>query len=311
MQGDRDYRDRRVILAAIGAALLLVGVVAAVYSPAEIYSFAFFSPGGRFHYEGFGLGSLMFAIIVWQIVAYAAIAFVLIPLGYGHLRLRRWARPWMVSLLWCAWILGVPLLVVSVFLLSFKELSAPAAWLVLAILGLSYLIGPGLLIRFYDSRDVRQTFAARDGRTYRIETVPMPVLVLAALFVFYVVAMQVPLFFHGLFPLFGRWLSGAPGAVLLESSVIVLLVLTWGVWRRRAWAWWGALAYFVLLTCSVAVTLLRSRFAEIVTGAQLPPAEVEMLQGVPLQGVHLVPFVGIPLLITLGVIIVSRRHFQS
>lgn len=309
-ENDRGYQDRTVILAIIGAVLLVVGVVAALCAPAEIYSFTLFSAGGRFHYEGFGFGSLMFAVIAWQVIAYAAIAIVLIPLGYGHLRLRRWARPWMLGLLWCAWIVGIPLMVVFLFLLSFKEVSSTAAWLVVVTLGVSYLIGPGLLIRFYQSHDVRRTFAVRDPRSYRIETVPMPVLVLTVLFIFYTMAMLVPVFFQGLFPLFGRWLSGIGGVLALGASIVCLVGLTWGVWRQRMWAWQGAVGYFVLLTFSAVVTLVRSSFSEMLSLLRLPPTEAAILQGVPLQGVHLVPFVGIPLLVTLGVIIVSRRHFR-
>lgn len=40
-----------------GLALILVGMVAAYYGPLEIYVFYFFSDGGRFHYDGFGVGS--------------------------------------------------------------------------------------------------------------------------------------------------------------------------------------------------------------------------------------------------------------
>jgi hypothetical protein len=60
---------------------------------------------------------------------------------------------------------------------------------------------------------------------------------------------------------------------------------------------------------SSVVTLLRSSFADILSLMRLPPTELEILQGVPLQGAHLVPFAGIPLGITLGVIILSKQHF--
>jgi hypothetical protein len=308
-ESNREYKDRTLILAVIGAGLLLVGAVAACYAPAELYCFPLFSAGGRFHYEGFGFGSVMFAVIAWQVVAYAAIALVLIPLGYGHLRVRRWARLWMLSLLWSAWIVGLPLIVVFLFLLSVKDLPSTAAWLVLVTLGVSYLVGPGLLIRFYSSHDVRRTFEGKDAQSYRIESLPMPVLVLVVLFIFYASVMNVPLFFQGLFPLFGVWLSGIPGVLALAVSIVSLAGLAWGVWRQRMWAWWGALGYFVLLTLSGVVTLLRSSWAEILSLLRLPPMEVEMLQGVPLQGAHLAPFVGIPLVLTLGVIVRWKRHF--
>ena len=303
------YKDRTPILALIGVGLLLVGAVAAFLGPYEIYCFYLFSEGGRFHYEGFGFGSLMFASIVWQVVGYYAIALLCIPLGYGHVRPRRWAWILMLSLLWCALILGLPLIVVFLFMLSVKDLSSTVGLLVVVALGLAYLTIPVLLIRFYQSRDTRQTFEARDARLYWIERLPMPVLVLVVLFIFYVVFMHVPLFFNGFFPLFGVWLSDVQGFFALDVAILALIGLIWGVLRQRMWAWWGSVAYFALLMLSSNVTLACSSFAEMLAQMQLPPAEMEMLKGMPLQGIHFVPFVGIPLLITLGVIVLSRRHF--
>ncbi|MBN2392888.1 MAG: hypothetical protein JXR84_19305 [Anaerolineae bacterium] len=303
------YKDRTPILALIGGGLLLVGAVAAFLGPYEIYCFYLFSEGGRFHYEGFGFGTLMFASIAWQVVGYYAIALLCIPLGYGHVRPRRWARVLMLSLLWCASILGLPLIVVFLFMLSVKALSSTVGLLVVVALGLAYLTVPVLLIRFYKSHDVRQTFEARDARSYWIERLPIPVLVLAVLFIFYVIFMHVPLFFNGFFPLFGIWLFDVKGFLALDITIVSLVYLTWGVLRQRMWAWWGSLAYFGLLTVSAVVTLVRASFAEMLAPMQLPPTEMEMLKGVPLQGIHFVPFVGVPLLITLSVIVLSRRHF--
>jgi hypothetical protein len=97
-----DYRDRSLILTIIGGLLLLVGVAAGLLGPAEMYCFYLFSEGGPFHYEGFGFGSFMFGNIACQIIGYYVIAAVLIPLGYGHLRGRRWTGPLSSALLW-AW----------------------------------------------------------------------------------------------------------------------------------------------------------------------------------------------------------------
>jgi hypothetical protein len=303
------YKDRTPILALIGAGLLLVGVAAAFLGPIEIYCFYLFSEGGRFHYEGFRFGSLMFASIAWQVIGYYAIALLCIPLGYGHVRLRRWVRVSMLSLLWCGLILGLPLIVVFLFMLSVKDLSSTAGWLVFVALGLTYLTVPALLIRFYKSQDVRQTFEAKDARSYGIERLPMLVLVLVVLCIFYGVVMHVSLFFNGLFPLFGVWLSDIQGFIALDISIISLVCLTWGVLRQQTWAWWGSVTYFGLLTTSSVVTLARSSFSELLSPMQLPPFELEILKGVPLQGIHFVPFVGVPLLITLGVILLSKRHF--
>jgi hypothetical protein len=49
----------------------------------------------------------------------------------------------------------------------------------------------------------------------------------------------------------------------------------------------------------------------VVFGVVLLLVGMEALQGIPLQGFHLAVFFGIPLLLTLGVIIFSKRHFEG
>jgi len=304
------YKDRTPVLVVIGGLLLLVGGVAALLGPAEMYCFYLFSEGGRFHYQNFGFGSLMFANIAWQIIGYYLIALLFIPLGYGHLRLRRWARVLSLNLLWCWLVVGLPLMLVFLFMLSVKDLSPTATLLVLVALGLSYLMVPWLLIRFYQGRNVKRTFETKDTNSYWIERLPMPVLVLSVLFIFCVVVLHVPIFFNGIFPVFGIWLSGIQGILALDILIVSLVCLIWGVLRQKMWAWWGSVGYFGLLTFSSVVTLVKSSYAEMLSLMKFPPKEVEILEGLPLQGVHFAPFIGIPLVITLGVIILSKRHFD-
>lgn len=96
------------------------------------------------------------------------------------------------------------MIVATFFILAgTKDLSLPGAAAVLILLGLSYLILPAALIRFYRDRSVRRTLELRDTGTYRIETLPMPILVLGALYMFYAVSLHLLLFFKGMFPVFG------------------------------------------------------------------------------------------------------------
>jgi hypothetical protein len=307
-----DHRDRSLALKAIGACLLLIGAVAAFLGPVEIYCFSLFAEGGRFHYEGFGFGSFMFGNIACQVAGYYLVAMLLIPLGYGHWKTRRWARTLSLILLWSWLVVGIPLsIVLFLMLVTAKELSLVAVLVAAILLGLSYLVIPGLLVRFYRSRDVRLTFESGDPQSYWIETHPMPVLVLSTLHLFYILVLHIPLLFNGIFPLFGVLVSDLPGMFLLDASVLCLALLVWGLLRLRTWAWWGSLIYFGLFTTSSILTLTRSRYADILSAMDLPPTEVKFLDGVPLQGFHFAVFTGIPLLITLGVILVSRKHFGS
>jgi len=304
-------RNLSPILALIGAALIVVGAIAAFMGPVEVYCFYLFETGGRLAYDGFGFGSLLFGIIAWQIAGYYVIALLCIPLGAAHVRPRRWARVLMLSLLWCALILGLPLLMVFLVMLSFKELSGAGAVLLVVVLAALSLVGPALLIRFYSGESARRTFEARDPTPHPIEHLPLPVLVLTTLLFFYCLVLHVPLFYHGLVPLFGTWLSGLPGFVALALAVWSLAGVTWGVVRQRVWAWWAALVYFAALLASSAVTLVRSSLADMLAPMRLPPADLDILAGVPLQGVHLLPFVALPLALTLVVILISRQHFDG
>lgn len=305
-----DYKDRRPILVIIGLLLLLIGLVAAFFGPVEMYCFYLFSEGGRFHYEGFGFGSFMFGNLATQIAGYYVIAALAIPLGYGHFWVRRWARRLALTLLWSWLVVGVPLAVVFfLILVTAKELSPAAILVAVVLLGLSYPVLPVLLIRFYRSRDVQRTFGARDPNSYWTERMPVPILVLCFLYLFYAVVLHVPIFFNGIFPLFGTFLFGLEGIVLLDLSILCLVGLVWGTARQRLWAWWGAVAYFSLLTLSTILAFATTRYADILAEMKFAPMEMEIFQGVPLQGFHFTAFFGLPLVLTLAAILFSKRHF--
>jgi len=304
-----DFQDRRPILAAIGVILLLVGFAGAFLGPVEIYCFYLFSESGRFYYEGFGFGSFMFGNLAVQIAGYYLIAMLCIPLGYGHLRVRRWARTLFLTLLWCWLVVGIPLMIIFLLVLfSAKDLVFAVALAVVAALLLSYPLVPLLLIRFYNGQNVTKTFETRDPNTYWSERQPVPVLVPGILFIFYAIVLHVPILFNGLVPVFGLWLSGLQGIVVLAVLILSLLWLTWGILNRWAWAWWSSLLYFGLLTFSSVLTLARSSYLDILSKLRFPPAEVEILDGVPLNGLHFAAFIGLPLLLTLVAILLSRRY---
>jgi hypothetical protein len=307
-----EYKDQGRFLMLLGVVLLFVGMVAAFLGPVEVYVFYLFGEGGRLHYEGFGFGSLVFGNIVVQIAGYYLIAALCLPLAYGHLRRRSWARPLGEALLWAWLVVGVPLAIVFVFMLfSVKELTPAVAALVLVMLALSYPLAPAVLLRFYRGDHVRRTFEAGETNQSWLERLPMPVLVLGLLFSFYALVLHIPLLFNGTFPLFGTWLSGLEGFVALDFAILSLAFLTWGIWRQRAWAWWALVAYVCLLTASALVTLLGTSLIEMVAAMNLPPMELEIVQGVPVQGIHLAAFVGLPLLLTLVALLLSRRHYQG
>ena len=306
-----ETRDRTRILRLFGGVLLLAGVVFALLGPIEAYSFYLFSEGGRFHYAGFGFGSFMFGNIAAQIIAYYLIGLLLIPLGYGHLRVRRWARTLALTALGFWLIVGLPVAILFLLVLVTSKEPTLASVLFFAVsLALSYFLIPMLLIRFYRSRDVQATFEAWDPRPYWTDQVPVPILVLGFLTSFYAVCLHIPILFSGIFPLFGAWLFELPGIILLAVSMALLVFLAWGILRVRTWAWWGTLIYFITMSVSSTWSLLVSSWSDILSCLRFPPTEMDILQGLPLQGCHLAAAIGLPLLLTLGLIILTKPLFS-
>lgn len=306
------YKDRRHLLAGIGALLFLAGVALALLAPAEIYTFYLFSVGGRFHYEGFGFGSFMFGNIAAQIMGYYLMAVLLIPLGLGHLRLRRWARTLSLVLLYAWLVVGVPMIILFLLvLLASKELPPFASWMAILVLTLSYPIVPLLLIRFYQSRDVTDTFNSRDSGEHGWEGRPLVALVLGFLLSLIAIVLHIPMFFRGLYPLFGTFLVDLEGILALALSAFCLICLAWGMIWQKAWAWWGAVLFVGLMASSSILTFAMTSFAELLALLRFPPAEMEFLDGLPLQGWHVAAFTGLPLLLTLGAILLSKRHLTN
>jgi hypothetical protein len=101
------------------------------------------------------------------------------------------------------------------------------------------------------------------------------------------------------------------GILALAFSVLCLVFLIWGVLRQKAWAWWGSLLFVAFLASSSILTLALTSFSQLLALLRFPPAEMEFLDGLPLQGWHLAVFFGLPLLLMLGAIFLSKRHFDQ
>jgi hypothetical protein len=313
MQGEihqLGYKDRSFLIRGFGLLLLLAGFAAAVFGPVEFYAFYLFSEGGRFHYPGFGFGSFMFGLIAVQIMGYYVIALICLPLGFGHLQVRRWVRKATLTLLWSWLILGIPLLVAFLVMwVASKDSTGILDFLMVPLLPATYLLIPGLLIWFYNSAGVRNTFETRDKREYWLDQLPIQILVLAFLFIVYLLGLHGLLFFNGIFPFLHVLLVNLAGFGLIAASVICLALLVWGTLGRKMWAWWGALLYFGILTVSIFISLPRYSLSSLLALTRFTDLEMQALQGLPIQGYHLLPIVGISLLLTIALIIYSRRFF--
>ncbi len=308
-----------LFLKLIGFVLLLIGLVAAYYGPLEIYVFYLFSEGGRFHYEGFGVGSLWFAYLVVQNIGYYIVAALCIPVGIGHLKLRRWAIT--LAQLYSWYWLGAGVLLAGNLLLLVpaalsldlnREVLLPRMVAVGATVLIFLVLLPVLTLWFYKSEGVRSAFAAHDPNTYWTERYPFPLLALLLLFAIMIIVLHLAYFFQGAFPLFGQILLGRSSAHILSLCILMLGVLMYGVIRLKTWAWWGSLATISLLLVSSAISFGRHTFHDFILMMNLPAYELELLDGLMLlRGYNLVGLVDPPLMLALVLLVYSRRYFKG
>ncbi len=296
---------------AIGALAFAAGLGIAFLGPVEMYCFYLFGHGGRFYYEGFGFGSFMFANIAVQIVGYYFIGAAGMALGYGHLRLRRWARSLALTLLWFWLVAGMPLLVVAYGMyVQAKEPSLATVVLTLPLAALLYPVAPLVLLRFYQSESVAATFASHDPAATWLDSIPLPVRGFCLVSCLYIFSFHVAILLNGAFPLMGALLTGLKGIVALDCSIFVLAGLTWGLARLKPWAWWGSLLAFGFLTVSSALTFARTSFEDLLLRLELPATETEAFLNVPFLDYHPVVPAVIPLLATIAILLALRQYFR-
>lgn len=298
------------IISIIGLLLLIIGTIAAFLGPVETYCYYLFSEGGRFHYEGFGFGSFMFGNITMQIWGYYIIALICIPLGYGHLKKYIWIQKISLTFLYVWFVVGIPILLLIFFIIATNKEPSLLSIILSAILCLlSYTLIPALLIKFYKSKSVEMTLNINEKKYNFIEKYPISLIIMLILYAFYIYTFHVFLLFKGIFPFFGQWLTDFKGIILISLSILFFIVLIIGTLNRKLWSWWASFFYFTLLVASSIMTLLLSDFSKIVTLLNFPPTETKALINIPLKGFHLSVIFGIPIIITLVVIIFSRKHF--
>ena len=301
----------------VGVFLLIVGLVGAYYAPLEIYVLYLFSEGGRFHYDGFGVGSFWFATLVVMNLGYYLIAAVCLPLAVGHIRLRCWSLTLAQLYTWFWLGAGILLVANSILLLpSVFRLDLERGIIITRVIlvGVSSLIAlvflPLLGLWFYKSDKVRSVFVAHDPNLYWTERYPFPLLAVLLLFIISIIVLHIAMFFQAMFPMFGRILLGRQSVYIIAMCILISLILIYGIVQLKTLAWWGSLVYVSLLTISTVMSFAGYSFYDVVEIMKLPAYEMELIDKMAL--IHDYPLVGLalpPLLIAFGLIIYSKRYF--
>lgn len=209
--------------------------------------------------------------MVQGLLLYAGLGTVLIVLGVGSIRARRWVRPLVLILGWSWLAMGILAALLGAFMmprvLDTLAVDDPALpWVVAGCMGTAFgllgILAPAILLLLYSKRDVAATLDARDPREVWTDKIPTPLLGLVLWLAYGAVAMAASSL-YAVFPLGRTIVTGAPAV-----AVYLALAALWGylaiqLARRDRTAWWVAVAAVVALAAWGATVLPRTDWAEL------------------------------------------------
>jgi hypothetical protein len=226
------------------------------------------------------------------IVFYFLLAVGFIWMGIGSIRARRWAWTLTVLLSWMGLVMGGVMFAVFVFAAGPMMRAAmeqqqakmpPQALLVMQIVMAAFTaciyIGlPALFLLFYNWASVRATCQRRNPQICWTDRCPMPVLALTILLGVSVLSMPSCVVYGCVMPLFGMFVSGVSGAVVILLITLILAYLTWGTYRLRMAAWWGTLLLWIVGTANMVVTFAHNDLMKMYEKMGMPAEQMEMMR---------------------------------
>jgi hypothetical protein len=204
-----------------------------------------------------------------SVLVYGVLGGMLIALGAGSIRCRRWARNLTLVVSW-AWLVGGILSLVGVAWLLPGFLSALSqsgelpegaatvvAALLLGFLSVLLVVLPGILVAFYRSGSVRATCELIDPEPGWTEACPLPVLTASFWLVWTALFMAgASISARGTIPVFGYLATGIPGYLVYWAVAALWACGAFRMYLLQPDGWWLTTSSTILLFVSYAVSFL-------------------------------------------------------
>jgi hypothetical protein len=308
-----ELRDRSLGLAVFGVVEILMGALCALLIPVMVLATAATRSLG-------GPGAApTWREVLPTVVLYGAVAVILVVLGVGSIRARRWARRLLLVLSWLWLITGVVALVASLWLVPLlwehmallqelpRDFGALVQITTILLLALVYVALPAALFLFYRSPHVAATCRARDPKPSLIDQCPSRRLSLAVIWGLGALSVLVVPAYGFAFPLFGGMVGGLVGAAAWSVVLVATILLTWGTYRGEPWAWWGGVAVTVVAALSTTLTVACVPFGSLV--AWLPADQRLLLEALPPPGDATLVLLSLATWGSLLIFILATRRF--
>jgi len=320
------YRDRSTGLTIFGILQIILGLFAAMMIPLAMLGafMARLGPGGGIHPRQ----------LLPSMASYGSIAAIMITLGIGSIRIRRWARALTLIGSWYWLIMGVLVTILLTAMLPVvmrtglaqaqrqagDAAAAPITTAVMAVVvtviivmsAIFLIVVPIAFLVFYSRQDVEQTCRHRDPVERWTDRTPLPVLgasVVLFLGSLYMVLMGAT---TPLFPFFGRYLTGIPGAACFLVLAAIDFYLAIALFRLHASGWWAAVLLSPIRLVSMALTYGRANLMDAYSRLGWSDAQLRMLNSNPMFRNHVILWWSlISLVIFFGYLLWIGRYFKT
>lgn len=227
---------------------------------------------------------------------YGVLAIVLIWLGIGSIKARRWARALLAIWSWSWLVIGVVALFGMAWLFPTIQISMQAAQpagqpplppgvqsailaVTLAMIAVLFVILPLIWALFYSSKNARATCEFRDPITRWTDRCPLPVLAISLWAAFSALSMCIMPAMHSVAPFFGLLLSGVAGAVFYLCLAAIWAYAGWRLYHLDLRGWWIVVVALVLFAISSAITYSRHDLGEVYARMGYGVQETAQIQG--------------------------------
>ncbi|HTL18931.1 MAG TPA: hypothetical protein VL793_16960 [Patescibacteria group bacterium] len=312
------FKDRRAGLIMFGILEITFGVLAALMIPLIILGQAM---AAHVNQEPTPVRQLIPAMLT-----YIVLSIVLISVGIGSIKARRWARALSLVLGWSWLLVGFLSVVMMTFVFPDVIKNSqprgqqvpPAAVLIgllfaLAFMSIFLVAVPGALVLFYRSRHVNATCQTRNPSPSWTDACPLPVLALTLWIGLGALgALSMPVSTHGVIPVFGKILSGVAGSLCCVALALLWGYCAWMLYRLQSTAWWVTLITLCVVTISAAVTFSQISLPDLYQAMGYSEHQIDAIKQFSFfQGNRMVYWSMACLLPMLGFLLYVKRYFRS
>jgi hypothetical protein len=312
--GTPRYGDRSTGLSIFGFLQIAMGGFAALMVPLMLLS-VMFNPQP---------GAASAAQMIPAAGIYAVIGVVLVWLGIGSIRTRRWARALTLVLAWMWLAMGVMSLVMfALFMPNMSKILAaqgeqmpPQAMTMMYVMmfgtmSCMYLVLPGIFIAFYQRADVKATCDARDPTVRWTDHCPLPVLSLSLMLGWGATSVIWSAGYGFVAPLFGIILKGVPGAVFFLAMSLMFGYLARATYKLKLQAWWATLGVGLFFGLSTLVSFSRMSLMDLYREMNFPEDQLKMMEEMGVLEMNIPLMMTVSFAMFAGYLLWVRRYFVA